>query len=70
MDALQKIDAVQHDKKVDDKKEKRENGEAKGEPPVEETGRSLTPDGVPLGLNLPKDRKPLRDDESPQPAKK
>ena len=38
------------------------DGKLGGNPPLEESGMSLTPDGIPMENNLPADRKPLEDE--------
>ena len=62
--SLDKLQGLQHNPEVDEQKEKMANGELDGKPPLEETGMSLSPDGIPLGggVNLPPNRHPLDDE--------
>ena len=60
--AVDLITDLQHNPDVDEVKAEMEGGELDGNPPLEETGMSLSPDGIPMGMNLPPDRKPLDDE--------
>jgi hypothetical protein len=60
--SIDEITNIQHDPKVDKKKKEMVDGKLNGKSPLEETGMSLTPDGIPINDNLPSERKPLDDE--------